>query len=210
MLPAGRLGRSALSLLLVAACSWTTAFAARRMIKPLPYNAPAYRVKGSPSARVEIVAYSDFQCPACRAAAKPMGEIMALYGKDVRLLFKHMPLERLHPHARAAAAVAECAGRQSRFWEMHDLLFEKQPDWAESQKFDALMAGYAKQLGLDGAAFAACLKDPATAAAIDSDARDSDLRWVRSTPTFFINRRRFVGPRQLSASAPIWIEKQLK
>ncbi len=180
----------------------------RRILKPYAPDAPAYRQKGPANASITVVEFSDFQCPACRFAVEPMKGLQSLYAQDLRVIFKHYPLTRMHPKAKAAAIAAECAGRQGRFWEFHDTLYGHQADWTKDNGQN--LEDYARELKLDQTAFAACLKDPSTSAAIERDMKEGDDRWVVSTPTFFINSRRFAGARQLTDRGVIWIDKLLK
>ena len=139
--------------------------------------------------------------------------LLDLYGKDTRVVFKHFPLERPHPHARPAARASECAGRQGKFWEYHDGLFETQAGWGgHDQQADPKPAftALATKLKLDPAAFQACLADPAADQQVAADMTEGDRRWVQSTPTFFVNGRRFVGGLQLAKRGSLWIEKELK
>lgn len=182
---------------------------AHGFVKAAPETTEAFRIKGDPSATVTMVEFSDFQCPACRVAEPVITQIFQLYPKGLRLMFKNFPLERIHPHARAGAVSAECAGRQGKFWEYHDILYSRQQEWtddSEPQKLDA----YAKEVKLDMAAFQACRAEPSVQKAIDDDINEARDRWVGSTPTFFINGKRFVGARQLQERGSRWIEKELK
>ncbi len=192
---------------ILAACV-TTVLAVRGAQKPYSPDAPAYRQKGSADAPVTLVEFSDFQCPACRFAVEPMKSLQALYAKDMRVIFKHYPLTNAHPKAKAAAMAAECAGRQGRFWDFHDKLYDNQVDWAKDGGKN--LEDYAREFGLDQAAFADCLKDPSVPSAIERDMKEAEDRWVVSTPTFFINGKRFVGARQLTDRGVIWIDKILK
>ncbi|MBI5239596.1 MAG: thioredoxin domain-containing protein [Elusimicrobia bacterium] len=222
MLPRSPLARRLWAASAVLLASVVSVKALRGSIKPYAPEAPSYRQKGEAGAPVVIVEFSDLQCPACRFAVGPVKDLLKLYGRDVRLIFKHVPLNQ-HKLAVPAAVAAECAGRQGRFWEFHDLAYEKQLDWspvpppgqAEAPPPDQEAArkafvSYAKKLGLDPAAFSACLQDPAAAALVEKDRQEADQRWVLSTPTFFINGRRLVGARQLSEGGVPWIDKILK
>lgn len=195
---------------LVLACVVLSAGVTKRVQSGVEETAPAYRVKGAASAPIVIVEFSDFQCPACRVAEEPLKKLLELYGDDARFVFKHFPLEYPHPHARRAAGMTECAGRQGKFWELHGLLYKKQESWSRAEDAPAALETLAKEAGLDMKAFAACMKDPAVDAAVLADMKEGDRRWVGSTPTFFINKRRFVGARQLQVKGTAWIEKQLK
>ena len=193
----------------VVLASLLSVFSGRGLQKTDILTAPSYREKGDPAAPVLIAEFSDYECPACRYAEGPVKSTLELYGKDVRLIFKNFPL-RQHLWARLAAVAAECAGRQGKFWPYHDILYERQEEWTKSKDPPGLFLDYAKEADADPAAFSACRNDPAVKALIDSEVTEGNNRWVSSTPTFFINRRRFVGASQLSTLGVPWIDKQLK
>jgi protein-disulfide isomerase/uncharacterized membrane protein len=157
---------------------------------------PATHVKGSADAPVTIVEFSDFECPACGHAFGDLRELVRSR-PDVKLVFRHFPLDsrcnsgmqqQLHPDACLAAAAAECAGRQGRFWEYHDTLFEHQKSLDRESLFR-----YARDVGLDIAAFRTCLDDPTTMDGIAADVAAGVRLGVESTPTIFINGRRVQG-----------------
>lgn len=192
------------------ALSWLSVALLRQAQADQEETAPAYRILGPDSAKVTIVEFSDFQCPACRVAEEPLKNILKLYGGDVRFVFKHFPLERPHPHARRAAGMSECAGRQGRFWPFHDLLYKKQEAWSNAADAPAALEKLAKEAGLDMKAFTQCLQDNAVDALVAADMEEGEKRWVGATPTFFINGKRFVNARQLQTRGTLWIEKLLK
>lgn len=194
----------------VLVCAIGTALTARGLHSLPPESVPAYRAKGDANAKITIVEFSDFQCPACRAAEEPLKQVMGLYGKDIRFAFKQYPLERVHRNARAAALAAECMGKQGKFWPFHDSLYAHQDEWGELEDPRALLEKYEKEAGADMAELKTCQADPATAAIVDTDKKEARERWVAATPTFFVNGRRFVGGRQLSMRAPSLIDKELK
>ncbi len=204
-----RLQRRVAGGVLVAALCAVSALGMRGAQKPLVEKAPDFRQKGPPAAKIVIAEFSDFQCPACRVAEPTVRQIMDLYKDEARLVFKDFPLERIHPFARMAATAAECAGKQGKFWPLHDELYDKQPGWVEAADPKAAVLGYAKGLGLDAAALQSCMDDPATKAEIDADVKEANDRFVYSTPTFFVNGRRFVGKGQLASLGVHWIDKQL-
>jgi protein-disulfide isomerase len=138
---------------------------------------------------VEIVLYSDFQCPFCALFAQPLRDVQrtGVDGVAVNVTFKHFPLP-LHPRAPLAHRAAQAAAEQGRFWEMHDLLFANQ---RRVERGD--LAGYARQLGLDVDRFERDMNDPRTAAAIEADARDGRQLGVNGTPTFYVNGREYSG-----------------
>lgn len=150
-----------------------------------PVSLEGAAVKGSRDAQVAIIEYSDFQCPFCaRFAVDTLPEIDKTYiatGK-VLMAFRHLPLERIHPHAVDAGASAECAGRQNRFWEMHDRLF------LNPARLDpATLRGHATALQLDVAAYDACLADGA-ADKVRADGAGAAAVGVSGTPGFLLGR----------------------
>ncbi|MCX5795416.1 MAG: thioredoxin domain-containing protein [Elusimicrobia bacterium] len=210
----------AASAVLLASAASVKAVRGHQSQNPYAPGAPLYRQKGEAKAPIVIVEFSDLQCPACRFAVEPLKNLLSIYGQQARLVFKHYPLQQ-HLSAWPAAVAAECAGRQGRFWDLHDLLYDKQADWAPPAPKEAQTKApppgspqdfipYARSLGLDMTAFSACLKDPTVSTFIEADRKDGDDHWVLSTPTFFINGKRFSGARQLSEGGVPWIDKLLK
>jgi protein-disulfide isomerase/uncharacterized membrane protein len=152
--------------------------------------------KGSSEAPITIVEFSDFQCPACGQAFLDLHDLVRRR-QDVRLVFRHFPLDDrcnadvphgVHPTACLAACAAECAGRQGKFWEYHDLLFQNQATLERESLF-----AFARETHLDIAPFRTCLDDPATMDLVRADARVASGLGVKSTPTIFINGRRIEG-----------------
>jgi protein-disulfide isomerase len=203
-----KFSRRLASYALVAALTVASAFAAGRARKPFSPAAPEFRKRGPVDAKIQVVEFSDFQCPACRVAEPPLRQIFTVYEGKLHFIFKHYPL-RMHQWAKPAAVAAECAGRQGKFWEYHDRLYDRQDEWT-NDKADGFLTGYAKDLKLDVPAWQACRQDPTAAAAYASDMKDGDDAWVSATPTFFINGRRFVGAKQLAELAPLYMDKELK
>lgn len=203
-----KFSRRLASYALVAVLAVASALAAGRARKPHSFAAPDFRQRGPADAPIQMVEFSDFECPACRYAEGPLRQIFTIYAGKLHFVFKDFPL-RMHPWAKPAAAAAECAGRQGKFWEYHDRLYDNQDQWT-NDKADDFLAGYAKDLKLDLPAWRACLKDPSVAASYEKDIKDGDDAWVGSTPTFFINGRRFVGGKQLSELGTLYMDSILK
>jgi len=141
-------------------------------------------IRGPARAPVTIVEYGDFECPYCGQAEPVVRELLAGHG-DVRYVWRHLPLNDVHPHAQLAAEAAEAAADQGKFWEMHDLLLSHQGNLLISD-----LARYAADAGLDGTRFRDHLTRRAGAARIAEDVDSADLSGVSGTPTFFINGRR--------------------
>jgi len=150
----------------------------------VPVDPERDHIRGPEEAAVTVLEYGDLECPYCGQAEPVVRELLADFG-ELRYVWRHLPLNDVHPHAQLAAEAAEAAGAQGRFWEMHDLMFEHQ---------DALMLrdiiGYAQQLELDMEMFKAHLKKRKGAGRIADDVESADLSGVSGTPTFFINGHR--------------------
>lgn len=142
------------------------------------------------SAKVMVVEFSDFQCPACRAAESLVTQLTQEYADRVTFAFRHFPLEQIHENARAAAIAAEAASVQNAFWPYHDLLFEKQDEWSaidDATKLQEQFVTYAVALKLNPEQFTADLAKPETAAVVSSDTALANQLQVNATPTFFVN-----------------------
>ena len=147
---------------------------------------------GPPHALVTIVEYGDFECPYSGRAYSVMKTLRERLGLQVRFAFRNFPIVELHPHAQPAAAAAEAAAAQGRFWKMHDLLFENQRALGP-----AALDRYARALELDMARFNDDLHEGAFAARIDADVESGVMSGVEGTPTFFINGVRHDGAHDL-------------
>jgi Na+/H+ antiporter NhaA len=144
-------------------------------------------VRGPIDAPVTVVEYGDFECPYCGQAEAVMRELLGDFA-DVMYVWRHLPLNDVHPHAQQAAEATEAAAAQGAFWEMHDLLLEHQ----DALELEDLIA-YAAQLGLDVERFMSDLRERVGAPRIADDVDSADLSGVSGTPTFFINGRRHYG-----------------
>ncbi|WP_338742764.1 Na+/H+ antiporter NhaA [Actinomadura luteofluorescens] len=144
-------------------------------------------VRGPAKAPVTVVEYGDFECPYCGRAEPVVRELLADHG-DVRYVWRHLPLNDIHPRAQLAAEAAEAAASQGRFWEMHDLLLDRQEALSPRD-----LVRYAGEIGLDVDRFRADLRRHAGAGRIAEDVDSADLSGVSGTPTFFVNGRRHVG-----------------
>ncbi|USN53293.1 MAG: thioredoxin domain-containing protein [Candidatus Nomurabacteria bacterium] len=151
--------------------------------------------RGPETAKVLIEEYSDFQCPACKAADTNLPEVLAAYPNDVRFVYNDYPLTTIHKNARAAAEAAQCAFAQGKFWEYHDKLFEEQASWSvlSGSTVTDTFVQYASDLGIDSEAFQSCIDNTEQKEAVNTDIGEGNARKVNSTPTFFINGERRVG-----------------
>jgi Na+/H+ antiporter NhaA len=144
-------------------------------------------VRGPIDAPVTLVEYGDFECPFCGQAEPVVRDLLREFG-DVRYVWRHLPLNDVHPRAQVAAEAAEAAADQGAFWEMHDLLLSHQDALDPSD-----LIAYADQLGLDVARFTSDLRAHTGAGRVAEDVDSADLSGVSGTPTFFVNGRRHHG-----------------
>jgi protein-disulfide isomerase len=178
-------------------------------LKPPPTTRVSISTEGAPTlgpanAPVTIVEFSDFYCPYCRQVIPVLAQVRARYGDKVRLVFKNLPLENLHPGATRAAEAAQCAKEQGKFWEFHDKLFAEPPD-AAGEKFTA----WADDLGLDTARFEQCLTAGRYRAVVQKDVDEALGLGANFTPAFFINGQLLSGAQPLQAFVTA-IDEELK
>jgi Na+/H+ antiporter NhaA len=154
----------------------------------VPVDPERDHIRGPAEAPVTLVEYGDLECPFCGQAEPVIRELLAGATTDLRYVWRHLPLNDVHPRAQLAAEATELAAEQGLFWEMHDLLLAHQ---------DALrpqdLIGYARELGLDTEAFTDGLRRHTTAARVAEDVDSADLSNVSGTPTFFVNGIRHQG-----------------
>ncbi len=155
--------------------------------------------KGDADAPVTIVEFGDFECPPCGQAYPVMKKIRASYGDDVRFVFRHFPLSRLHPNAQKAAEASLCAHDQGKFWELHDRMFENQ----QNLGVEGLKQMASEIAGLDAAAFDQCLDEGEHAEAVGEDMEYGISVGVSGTPAFFVNGRVVSGAPTYEALAEI-------
>jgi protein-disulfide isomerase len=147
-------------------------------------------LRGNPNAELTLVEYGDFECPFCSRATGSIDEVRAYFGHDrLRYVWRHLPLERVHPHAMDAARASEAAALQGRFFEMATKMFELQ-DYLEWEH----IYRYADGIGVDIRRFDEDLHSSRVLHRVQDDAQDAELMDLGSTPTFFVNGRRHHGP----------------
>ena len=149
---------------------------------------PRDHIQGAANAPVTLVEYGDFECPHCGRAYPIVKEIQRSMGEDLRFVYRHFPLTRMHLHAEHAAEISEAAAQHGKFWPMHDLLFENQ-DALE----DTDLVGYAERLAIDPKWAAAALADGRFEPRVSEDVSSGVRSGVNGTPTFFINGQRYDG-----------------
>jgi protein-disulfide isomerase len=139
---------------------------------------------GSADARISVIEYGDFECPNCKQAAPAVKLLLQHFKGRVRFVYRHFPLEEVHPHALHAAQAAESAGAQGKFWPMHDLLFENQQHLKLRQ-----LQSYAERLELDLRRYDIEMEDQVYLQRIREQIQGGGESGVRATPTFFVDRR---------------------
>jgi Na+/H+ antiporter NhaA len=152
-----------------------------------PVDPERDHIRGPAEAPVTVVEYGDFQCPYCGQAEGAIRELLAGWG-DVAYVWRHLPLNDVHPWAQQAAEAAEAAAEQGKFWEMHDLLLDHQDELRIPD-----IVGYAREIDLDVDRFEDDLRKHEGAGRIAEDVDSADLSGVTGTPSFFINGKRHYG-----------------
>ncbi len=169
-------------------------------------------IRGDKGAKVEIVEFSDFECPFCEqffTQTLPQIEKEYVDTGKVKLYFRHFPLD-FHPAALPTALAAECADSQGKFWEFHDKVFANQAQIAGGgEKATAALKQFAQDLGLNTSQFNQCLDNAEQQADVDKDINDGKTAGVSGTPTFYINGRQLVGAQPFAAFKAI-IDEELK
>ncbi len=149
-------------------------------------------ITGSSKTKVIVVEFGDFQCPACSIAYQVVSQIKKEYEGKVRFAFREFPLTA-HKNGYTSALVAEAAGGQGEFWEMHDKLYENQKEWSDRSDAIKIFTTYAKEIGIDTDKFKKDVESKKYDAKIQADLRDGSQLGINATPTFFINGKIYSG-----------------
>jgi protein-disulfide isomerase len=144
--------------------------------------------KGPANAVLELVEYGDYECPYCGQAFPIVSRLLETFGEDLHYVFRNFPLQETHPRALDAAKAAEAAGLQRRFWPMHQTIYENQ----NSLDLDSLL-GFAEEMNLNLNQFERAMKSPTIMRRIDTDIEGAKKSGVTSTPSFFVNGRKYDG-----------------
>ncbi len=142
---------------------------------------------GNPKAKVQLVEYADFQCPACLAEYPELKKFMNDYKDKVLVVYRYFPLTQVHQNAMVAAQAAYAASKQGKFWQMHDKLFDTQSDWADSTNAPSIFDTYAKSLGLNINEFKKDQNDTNGINLINQEENAGVNAGVNATPTLFLN-----------------------
>jgi len=156
----------------------------------LDITAGTKNTKGNSQAKVQLVEFSDFECPACKANLIFVNEVMTQYPDDVYLVYRHFPLYQIHPYAQVAAQFAELAAEEGKFWQAHDLLFDRQQDWStlgSEQDVLTRFEEYLTELEIDKTQFSSRIVSNDIKERVNSDLALSQQLKLSATPTFFVN-----------------------
>jgi protein-disulfide isomerase len=167
--------------------------------KPVDQVLASDWVRGNREAPVVLVEYSDFQCPACRAYEPQLQQLSDEMGEQVALIYRHFPLKQIHLQSELSAQAAEAAGKQGKFWEMHDKLFETQEQWAENPKAKAVMIDLAEELQLNVEQFKQDMGSKEIRGLVKADLLSALSERLNSTPSFFLNGERVTNPNSYEA-----------
>ncbi len=176
--------------------------------QPKAINASEDWVRGDINAKVTLIEYADFQCPACAIYYPVVKDLETKFGSQLAVVYRYFPLLQ-HKNGEISAMVAEAAGRQGKFWEMHDKLFEAQKEWSDLSSSSAQdqFLKYAQGLALDGARFTQDEKDPALATKVQNSKNEGNDAGINATPTFFFNGEKIVSPTSYAAFSKLVSDK---
>lgn len=158
---------------------------------------PSEHKQGAGKKGVLLIEYGDLQCPACKSYYPIVKQVQQVYGDDITFQFRNYPLNQIHPHAFEAARAAEAAGKQGKFFEMHDLMYENQDSWSQAPGVSAIFEGFAQELGLNLDQFKADVTSEAVADTINADIKAGQAVGANSTPTFVLDGKKIDSPSDL-------------
>jgi protein-disulfide isomerase len=141
------------------------------------------------NAKVTLVEFADFQCPACARTHPVINQILNEYKGKITFIYRHFPLPQ-HQNAILAAKVSEAAGEQGKFWEMYNVLYDKQSLWSENNNASEIFIDFAKELKLNTASFKDAVNSNTFNETIQKDKDDAATLGINSTPTLFINNKK--------------------
>jgi protein-disulfide isomerase len=165
--------------------------------------------RGQKNAKVTVVEFADFQCPACGTVNPVLNQLEKEYQKKVMFIYRHYPLPQ-HKNAMIAALAAEAAGEKGKFWQMHDKLFDKQNEWSESLEPLKIFDRYGQELKLDITQFNKAIKENKFSGKINQDVADGNTIAISSTPTFYVNGYKIESSTSLYEQLKSVIDSQLK
>ncbi len=151
--------------------------------------------KGNPEAKVTLIEYSDFQCSACAAYYPLIKQLFSDFGDKIYFAYRFFPLTSIHKNAMISSQAAYAANLQGKFFEMHDMLFQTQTSWVQTDSAAETFAAYAKKLGLDSDKFKKDMNSNEAKNYVANSQNQATAIGINSTPTFFVNGRQLINPR---------------
>jgi protein-disulfide isomerase len=152
-----------------------------------PVGAQPPNMLGSPTASVTVEEFADYQCPTCAQIHTVMKNVQSAYGSRIKFIFRNYPLTQIHKNAFDAAVAAEAAGRQGKYWDMQNMMFQNQQAWSNSNDVRTVFNGYAETLGLDVERFKSDMAGMETKERVQRDMERGRALNISSTPTILIN-----------------------
>jgi len=165
--------------------------------KKVEINLQTARARGNPDARVKIVEYVDFQCPACAFGIQYLKTLFEQHPNDLYLQVRYFPLTGMHRHAMISAMYSECAARQGKFWELDDLMIPQQGQWEQLINPEPVFQSMASQVGMNIDQLNSCLASDDARKVINDEKSLGQSLGIKSTPTYFINKKMVVGTKSL-------------
>lgn len=154
-------------------------------------------VRGAQDGKVTLVEFGDFQCPACGAYEPIIKQVLSDNKDTLKLVYRHFPLTQIHKNALPAAVATEAAGLQGKFWEMHDILYDKQGEWGNALNARDYILTYATTIGLDMQKFQTDLTNKSLEEKVLGEYKEGIRLGVQGTPSFFLNGKKLEGPLDL-------------
>ncbi|MCB9790174.1 thioredoxin domain-containing protein [Candidatus Nomurabacteria bacterium] len=149
------------------------------------------KARGKLDSKVVVTEFADFQCPACKTFSPVLQQLFDEYGDRVAFQYRHFPLLSIHPNANEAARAAQVAATEGKFWEMHDLLYERQSDWSKVSGSDAgeIFADYAEELDINRDSFVEAYNSEEIIGIVNSELDQANELRLEGTPTVFVNQK---------------------
>jgi len=165
--------------------------------KNVGINVQEERAKGNPNAKVKIVEFVDFQCPACAYGITYLKKFFDQHPNDLYIQVKYFPLTNMHRHAMISALYSECAARQGKFWALDDLMIPQQSQWEQLISPEPVFQSMATQVGINVDQLNTCLASDDARKVINDEKSLGQSLGIASTPTYFINNKMVVGTKSL-------------
>ena len=163
-------------------------------IQNVPSVSKTDLTRGNPNAKVTLIEYADFQCPACAVMHATIKQLQGDFKDNLRLVYRFFPLTNIHQNSLISAQAVYAAGLQGKLWEMFDMVYENQESWSDSPQAKSIFVDYAKKLGLNSSKFNSDIDSDSTKKFItDEQSQGLDLG-INATPTIFMNGKEIQNP----------------